>query len=132
MERTISFREAINEAMAEEMRRDPSVIIVGEDLGLSLLGQTAGQLHEFGDEIIVNIPVAENALAGVGIGAAMNGLRPILEFLLCDFALLLSVLPVVGLSLPLKNTFSLFSFLILTLFIGKIHVGICTLRLHPA
>lgn len=88
MERTISFREAINEAMAEEMRRDPSVIIVGEDVKLSLLGQTAGLVQEFGEERIVNTPVAENAIAGVAIGAAMNGLRPILEFLLCDFAML--------------------------------------------
>jgi pyruvate dehydrogenase E1 component beta subunit len=88
MERTVNFREAINEAMAEEMRRDPSVIIVGEDVKLSLMGQTAGLVQEFGDERIVNTPVAENAIAGVAIGAAMNGLRPILEFLLCDFSLL--------------------------------------------
>ena len=88
MERTVNFREAINEAMAEEMRRDSSVIILGEDVRLSLMGQTAGLVEEFGEEKIVNTPVAENAIAGVAIGAAMNGLRPILEFLLCDFSLL--------------------------------------------
>ena len=88
MERTVNFREAINEAMAEEMRRDSSVIILGEDVKLSLMGQTAGLVEEFGEEKIINTPVAENAIAGVAIGAAMNGLRPILEFLLCDFSLL--------------------------------------------
>ena len=86
--RKLSFREAIKEAMAEEMRRDPRVIVLGEDVKLSLMGQTAGLVDEFGAERIINTPVAENAIAGVAIGAAMNGLRPVLELLLCDFAML--------------------------------------------
>lgn len=88
MARMLSFREAIKEAMAGEMRRDPSVIILGEDVKLSLMGQTAGLVDEFGTARIINTPVAENAITGVAIGAAMNGLRPVLELLLCDFALL--------------------------------------------
>jgi pyruvate dehydrogenase E1 component beta subunit len=88
MARKLSFREAIKEAMAQEMRRDPSVIILGEDVKLSLMGQTAGLVDEFGAARIINTPVAENAIAGVAIGAAMNGLRPVLELLLCDFAML--------------------------------------------
>lgn len=74
--------------MAQELRRDPRVIILGEDVKLSLMGQTAGLVDEFGAERIINTPVAENAIAGVAIGAAMNGLRPVLELLLCDFAML--------------------------------------------
>jgi len=88
MARKLSFREAIKEAMAEEMRRDPRVIILGEDVRLSLMGQTAGLVEEFGAARVINTPVAENAITGVAIGAAMNGLRPVLELLLCDFALL--------------------------------------------
>jgi acetoin:2,6-dichlorophenolindophenol oxidoreductase subunit beta len=88
MARKLSFREAITEAMAQELRRDPRVIILGEDVKLSLMGQTAGLVDEFGAERIINTPVAENAIAGVAIGAAMNGLRPVLELLLCDFAML--------------------------------------------
>lgn len=88
MNRKISFLQAVNEAMAEEMRRDPSVFVIGEDVRLSLLGQTAGLVKEFGDERVINTPVAENAITGVAMGAAMNGLRPILELLLCDFAML--------------------------------------------
>jgi len=88
MARKLSFREAIREAMAQELRRDPRVIILGEDVKLSLMGQTAGLVDEFGAERIINTPVAENAITGVAIGAAMNGLRPVLELLLCDFAML--------------------------------------------
>ena len=88
MRRKISFRQALNEAMAEEMRRDPSVVIIGEDVRISLMGQTAGLVEEFGEERIINTPVAENAITGVAMGAAMNGLRPILELMLCDFAML--------------------------------------------
>ncbi|MBP1721837.1 MAG: pyruvate dehydrogenase subunit beta [Deltaproteobacteria bacterium] len=88
MTRELSFREAITEALAEEMRRDPCVILLGEDVRLSLMGQTAGLVNEFGTARIINTPVAENAITGVAIGAAMNGLRPVLELLLCDFALL--------------------------------------------
>lgn len=88
MVRKISFRQAINEAMAEEMRRDPRLLILGEDVRIGLLGQTAGLVEEFGEERVINTPVAENAITGVAMGIAMNGLRPVLELLLCDFAML--------------------------------------------
>lgn len=88
MSKSTNFREALNEAMAEEMRRDPSVVVIGEDVRISLLGQTAGLVNEFGRERVINTPVAENAIAGAAIGAAMNGLRPILELIMCDFSLL--------------------------------------------
>ena len=88
MAKTISFLQAINEAMAEEMRRDPSVFVLGEDVRLGVFGQTAGLLKEFGEERVLNTPIAENALTGVAMGAAMNGHRPVLELMFCDFAML--------------------------------------------
>jgi acetoin:2,6-dichlorophenolindophenol oxidoreductase subunit beta len=88
MSKSTNFREALNEAMAEEMRRDPSVVVIGEDVRISLLGQTAGLMNEFGKDRVINTPVAENVIAGAAIGAAMNGLRPILELIMCDFSLL--------------------------------------------
>ena len=88
MGRKISFLKALNEAMAEEMRRDPSVFVLGEDVRIGAFGQTAGLVKEFGEERILNTPIAENAITGVAIGAAMNGLRPVLELMFCDFAML--------------------------------------------
>ena len=88
MAKTISFLQAINEAMAEEMRRDPSVFVLGEDVRLGVFGQTAGLLKEFGEERVLNTPIAENAITGVAMGAAMNGHRPVLELMFCDFAML--------------------------------------------
>ena len=88
MTRTISFLQAINEAMAEEMRRDPKVIVLGEDVHLGAFGQTTGLIKEFGSDRVVNTPIAENAITGVAMGTGLNGLRPILELMFCDFALL--------------------------------------------
>lgn len=88
MARKITFMQAINEAMAEEMRRDPSVFIFGEDVRMSAFGQTAGLVKEFGEERVVNTPIAENAITGAAIGAALNGMRPVLELMFCDFAML--------------------------------------------
>ncbi|MCG2722544.1 MAG: alpha-ketoacid dehydrogenase subunit beta, partial [Thermodesulfovibrionales bacterium] len=88
MARKISFLQALNEAMAEEMRRDPAVFVLGEDVRIGAFGQTAGLLAEFGEERLVNTPIAENAITGVAMGAAMNGMRPILELMFCDFAML--------------------------------------------
>ncbi|MCU0597511.1 MAG: alpha-ketoacid dehydrogenase subunit beta [Desulfobacterota bacterium] len=88
MARKITFMQAINEAMAEEMRRDPSVFIFGEDVRVSAFGQTAGLFKEFGEERVVNTPIAENAITGAAIGAALNGMRPVLELMFCDFAML--------------------------------------------
>jgi acetoin:2,6-dichlorophenolindophenol oxidoreductase subunit beta len=88
MARTISFLQAINEAIAEEMRRDPKVMVLGEDVRFGAFGQTSGLVKEFGEERVLNTPIAENAITGVAMGAAMNGMRPVLELMFCDFAML--------------------------------------------
>jgi acetoin:2,6-dichlorophenolindophenol oxidoreductase subunit beta len=88
MTRKINFLQALNEAMAEEMRRDPSVFVLGEDVRMGAFGQTSGLVKEFGEERVLNTVIAENAITGVAMGAAMNGLRPVLELMFCDFAML--------------------------------------------
>ncbi|MDI7259672.1 MAG: alpha-ketoacid dehydrogenase subunit beta [Thermodesulfobacteriota bacterium] len=88
MSKTITFLQALNEAMAEEMRRDPSVFILGEDVRIGAFGQTSGLIKEFGPERVLNTPIAENAITGVAMGAALNGMRPVLELMFCDFAML--------------------------------------------
>jgi len=88
MARKITYLKALNEAMAEEMRRDSTVFVLGEDVRMGVFGQTTGLVGEFGEGRILNTPIAENAIAGVAIGAAMNGLRPILELMFCDFVML--------------------------------------------
>jgi len=88
MARTISFLQTLNEAMAEELRHDPNVVILGEDVHLGAFGQTHGLINEFGPERIINTPIAENAITGVAIGLALNGLRPVLELMFLDFAML--------------------------------------------
>ncbi len=88
MARKISFLQALNEAMAEEMRRDPDVFVLGEDVRIGAFGQTSGLVKEFGDDRVLNTPIAENAITGVAMGAAMNGHRPVLELMFCDFAML--------------------------------------------
>ncbi len=88
MSRTITFLQALNEAMAEEMRRDERVFILGEDVRIGAFGQTSGLVKEFGPERVLNTPIAENAITGVAMGAALNGMRPVLELMFCDFAML--------------------------------------------
>jgi pyruvate/2-oxoglutarate/acetoin dehydrogenase E1 component len=88
MPRKITFLQALNEAMAEEMRRDPNVFVLGEDVRIGAFGQTSGLVKEFGDDRVLNTPIAENAITGVAMGAAMNGHRPVLELMFCDFAML--------------------------------------------
>jgi pyruvate dehydrogenase E1 component beta subunit len=87
--REIQFREALREAMNEEMRRDSSIILLGEEVaeynGAYKVSQ--GMLDEFGPERIIDTPIAELGFAGVGVGAAMNGLRPIVEFMTFNFSL---------------------------------------------
>lgn len=87
--RTILFREALREAMTEEMRRDPSVFLMGEEVaeynGAYKVSQ--GLLDEFGPDRIIDTPIAELGFAGIGVGAAMNGLRPIVEFMTFNFSL---------------------------------------------
>ncbi|GHA57578.1 pyruvate dehydrogenase complex E1 component subunit beta [Pontibacter akesuensis] len=87
--RSIQFREALREAMQEEMRRDESVFLMGEEVaeynGAYKVSQ--GMLDEFGPERIIDTPIAELGFAGIGVGAAMNGLRPIIEFMTFNFSL---------------------------------------------
>ena len=79
--RTITYAEAIREAMTEEMRRDPSVILYGEDVANfgGIFRITAGLKEQFGDERVFDSPISENAIVGAGVGAAITGLRPIVE-----------------------------------------------------
>lgn len=87
--REIQFREALREAMSEEMRRDPRVFLMGEEVaeynGAYKVSQ--GMLDEFGPERVLDTPIAELGFAGIGVGAAMNGIRPIVEFMTFNFSL---------------------------------------------
>jgi pyruvate dehydrogenase E1 component beta subunit len=87
--RQIQFREALREAMNEEMRRDPSVFLMGEEVaeynGAYKVSQ--GMLDEFGPERVIDTPIAELGFGGIGVGAAMNGVRPIIEFMTFNFSL---------------------------------------------
>ncbi|NVO30001.1 pyruvate dehydrogenase complex E1 component subunit beta [Hymenobacter lapidiphilus] len=87
--RTIQFREALREAMNEEMRRDDRVFLMGEEVaeynGAYKVSQ--GMLDEFGPERIIDTPIAELGFAGIGVGAAINGLLPIIEFMTFNFSL---------------------------------------------
>lgn len=87
--REIRYREALREAMAEEMRRDEKVFLMGEEVGhyQGAYKVTQGLLDEFGDERVVDTPIAEAGFAGVAVGAAMSGLRPIVEFMTWNFSL---------------------------------------------
>ncbi|MBE2247021.1 MAG: pyruvate dehydrogenase complex E1 component subunit beta [Candidatus Competibacteraceae bacterium] len=87
--REIQFREAIREAMVEEMRRDDSVFLMGEEVaeydGAYKVSQ--GMLAEFGPRRVIDTPISELGFTGIGVGAAMNGLRPIVEFMTFNFSL---------------------------------------------
>ena len=87
MARKITFSEAINEAMAEEMRRDEAVFLIGEDVGLfgGVFGVSAGLFDEFGEERVRDTPISETAIIGGGLGAALMGMRPIAEIMFADF-----------------------------------------------
>ena len=90
MDREIQFREALREAMNEEMRRDERVFLMGEEVaeynGAYKVSQ--GMLDEFGPERVIDTPIAELGFTGIGVGAAMNGLRPIVEFMTWNFSIL--------------------------------------------
>jgi 2-oxoisovalerate dehydrogenase E1 component beta subunit len=83
----VTYLEAIRQAMWEEMERDPRVIILGEDVGLygGAFKVTAGFLEKFGKNRIIDTPISEEGYTGVAIGAAFNGLRPIVEYQFIDF-----------------------------------------------
>ncbi len=88
--REIRFREALREAMQEEMRRDERIFMMGEEIAEynGAYKVTQGMLDEFGAKRIIDTPIAELGFAGIGVGAAMNGLRPVIEFMTFNFALL--------------------------------------------
>lgn len=85
----VQFREALREAMNEEMRRDENIFLMGEEVaeynGAYKVSQ--GMLDEFGPDRVIDTPIAELGFAGIGVGAAMNGLRPIIEFMTFNFSL---------------------------------------------
>lgn len=85
--RTLYGLEAIREGLAEEMRRDPRVFLMGEDIGLygGAMGVTAGLFQEFGPERVRNTPIAENGFVGLAVGAALMGHRPVVEIMFMDF-----------------------------------------------
>ena len=92
-----SYRQAINEALRQEMRRDPNVIVLGEDVagghGASgeagqvggVFGVTAGLYKEFGPDRVIDTPISESAIIGAASGAALTGLRPVAEIMFVDF-----------------------------------------------
>src|SRR4051794_40347394 len=87
---TVRMREALRDAMAEEMRRDESVLVMGQDVGVfqGAFKVTEGLLEEFGEKRVRDTPISENTTVGMGVGAAMAGLRPIVELMTVNFSLL--------------------------------------------
>jgi pyruvate dehydrogenase E1 component beta subunit len=87
---TLRMREALRDAMAEEMRRDEGVFVMGEDVGVfqGAFKVTEGLLEEFGERRVRDTPISENTIVGTGVGAAMAGLRPIVELMTVNFSLL--------------------------------------------
>ena len=98
MTRTITYREAVNEALRQEMRRDQSVILIGEDVAGGsgrppemqdawggVMGVTKGLLQEFGPERVLDTPISESGFIGAAIGAAASGMRPVAELMFIGF-----------------------------------------------
>jgi len=87
---TLTYRDALNQALREEMQRDPRVFLMGEEVGVyqGAYKVSRGLLEEFGPQRIVDTPIAELGFTGIGVGAAMGGLRPVIEFMTWNFAVL--------------------------------------------
>lgn len=85
--RRLNTSKAMAEAIAQEMRANPEVFYMGEDVGSygGIFGSTGGLLEEFGPERIIDTPISETAFIGLGIGAATEGMRPIVELMFVDF-----------------------------------------------
>lgn len=83
----ITFTQAINDALREEMRKNPDIIIMGEDVGIAggVRGVTKGLYEEFGEERVRDTPISEATISGVGVGCAITGLRPVVEIMYSDF-----------------------------------------------
>ncbi|MEZ7977293.1 MAG: alpha-ketoacid dehydrogenase subunit beta, partial [Flavobacteriales bacterium] len=90
--REITYREAVAEAMSEEMRRDERVFLIGEEVAEynGAYKASKGMLDEFGARRVIDTPIAELGFTGIAVGAAMNGLRPIVEYMTWNFAVLAS------------------------------------------
>src|SRR5215208_551955 len=88
--RTIQFREALREAMSEEMERDESVFLMGEEVAQynGAYKVSEGMLKRFGPQRVIDTPISEAGFAGLGVGAAMVGLRPVVEFMTFNFSIL--------------------------------------------
>ena len=88
--KTLRYREALNEALREELERDESVFIMGEDIGVfnGAFKVTQGLLEDFGEKRVRDTPISENTFVGAGVGAAMIGLRPVVELMTVNFSLL--------------------------------------------
>src|SRR3972149_3579894 len=86
---TITYRDALNHALREEMQRDDRVFLMGEEVGVyqGAYKVSKGMLQEFGEMRVVDTPITELGFAGIGVGAAMVGLRPLIEFMTWNFAL---------------------------------------------
>jgi len=86
----LTFREALNQAMSEEMRRNPDVFLIGEEVAQydGAYKVSAGMLKEFGEKRVIDSPITEEGFTGLGIGAAMAGLRPIVEWMTFNFSLM--------------------------------------------
>ncbi|HEY1235895.1 MAG TPA: alpha-ketoacid dehydrogenase subunit beta [Candidatus Binatia bacterium] len=85
--REITFAQAINEALAEEMRRDPGVFVIGEDVAEAgtPFKVLSGLVSEFGEERVIDSPISEAGITGIGVGAAMTGMRPVVDIMFGDF-----------------------------------------------
>src|SRR6201995_3843627 len=86
----LRYREALGAALREEMTRDERVLLMGEDIGVfgGAFKVTDGLLEEFGEKRVRDTPISENTIVGIGVGAAMAGLRPVVELMTINFALL--------------------------------------------
>lgn len=86
-ERTLTYRQAVAEAIAEELARDPRVFLMGEDVGLhgGAFGATKGLFKEFGSGRVKDTPLTESVIVGAGVGAALTGMRPVVEIMYIDF-----------------------------------------------
>src|SRR5206468_10730221 len=99
------MREALRDGMAEEMRRDERVFVMGEDVGVfqGAFKVTEGLLDEFGEKRVRDTPISEDSMDGAGVGAAIAGLRPIVELIAVNFALL-ALDQIINLAAPLPYT----------------------------